>query len=469
MNTQVNLVESSDPTPTILANGELEAAIRDALEADLVDELRELLADQYAIDIAEVIERLDDETVQYRVFELLPPDLAAEVLDEAGAHTTRALLRQMPSDRLAGYLNRMPMDDVVELLADDIPERQDEILSHLHSDMAKELRELLEYPPQSAGRLMTRKYVRIKADMTANEALNHLRRVDSRVETVNDLYVLDLANRLIGVVSLREVINMPSGKQIKDVMTTDVVTVRPDEDQERAARTLARYDILSLPVTTPDNKMLGIITADDVFDVLTQENTEDVLRFGGVEGGMLDQPYFTVPIRTVIRTRIGWLLLLFLAQTLTGSVMQAFQSELEAVVALAFFIPLLIGTGGNAGAQTVSTIIRGVAVKEIRTSDLLRVLRRELGSGLLLGILLGIVAFVRTLLWGDHSPEFALVIALAILAICTWANVIGAAIPLIAHRLRIDPALVSAPLITTLVDATGLLIYFLIAKALLDL
>lgn len=453
----------------VLTLDELNETVRAALDDGTLEAQRDLLADQYAVDLSDVLERLQDDDERYQVFALLPPDLAAEVLDETGRHTTRELLRRLPSERVATYLNRMPMDDVVELLAEDIPERRDEVLTHLHPATAQELREMLEYPPQSAGRLMTRKFVRVNADMTAAEALAYLRKVDSRVETVNDLYVLDPANRLIGVLSLREVINMPPHQQLKARMETDIVSVSPYEDQERAARMLARYDFLALPVVNGGGRMLGIVTADDAFDVLTAENTEDLLRFAGVDGGVIDQPYFTVPMRTVIRTRIGWLLLLFVAQTLTGSVMQHFEGTLEAVVALSFFIPLLIGTGGNTGAQTVSTIIRGIAVKEIRPFDFFRVIRRELGSGLLLGVLLGVVAFFRTLAWGGLTVEFCLVIALTILAICTWANVIGAVIPMVANRLRIDPALVSAPMITTLVDATGLIIYFLIAKALLGI
>jgi magnesium transporter len=203
--------------------------------------------------------------------------------------------------------------------------------------------------------------------------------------------------------------------------------------------------------------------------VLVEEGTEDVLRFGAVEGaGVIDQPYFTVPVPRIIRTRIGWLMLLFLAETLTGTVLRLFESELAQVVALSFFIPLLIGTGGNTGAQTVSTVIRGLALREIRLSDTWRVLRRELSSGVILGVLLGTAGLLRALLWGN-SFRLALVVGLTLLAIVAWSNTIGSLIPLIASRFKIDPALVSAPLITTLVDATGLAIYMLIAKAILGI
>jgi magnesium transporter len=221
-------------------------------------------------------------------------------------------------------------------------------------------------------------------------------------------------------------------------------------------------------VVSDEDVMVGIVMVDDVIDVLVQETTEDVLRFGGMESTGITKPYFSVSLRSVVRNRVGWLLLLFVAETATGSVLRYFQSELAAVVALSFFIPLLIGTGGNTGAQTVSTLIRGLALQEIRLRDTFRVLLREFISGALLGVLLGTVAFGRSLLW--HSGlRLSLVVGCAILAICTWANTMGALIPLAAQRFKIDPALVSAPLITTLVDATGLAIYLLIAKAVLGL
>ena len=252
-------------------------------------------------------------------------------------------------------------------------------------------------------------------------------------------------------------------------MNTELVTVAPDTDREEVARLVSHYDYLAMPVVTPDKHMLGIIPVDDVIDALVAEQTEDIMKFGGLEGGGIsNQPYFTVPLPMVIRKRVGWLFLLFVAETFTGTVLRHFEDELAKVVALSFFIPLLIGTGGNTGAQTVSTLIRGLALGQIQMRDIWRVIQRELLSGLLMGSLLGIVAFGRALLWGS-STQLSLVVGLTVVAICTWANTIGALIPLLAYRLRIDPAVVSAPLITTLVDATGLAIYMLIAKAILGL
>jgi magnesium transporter len=448
---------------------QLETEVQHLVETGDLEGLRELLTTHHPADIADIVERIEDDDTRLRVFELLPLEQAAEVLHEMGGHATRELIDDLSSDQVGDLLDQLSMDDAVELLTEDVPERQKELLALMEPDDAAEVRDLLQYPPDSAGRLMTEKYVRILGNLTASEAIEHLRKVDSQVETLNDLYIMNGDRRLLGVVSLREVITAPPNTRLSDIMTTQVVSVQPETDQEEVARMVSRYNFLAIPVVTPDGRMLGIITVDDVIDILVRETTEDIMRFSGVEGGgLMDQPYFTLPILSVVRKRFGWLLLLFLAETLTGSVLRLFEGELAQVVALSFFIPLLIGTGGNTGAQTVSTIIRGLALSEIRLRDTVRVIMRELGSGFLLGLALGVVGLIRTILWGQDL-HFSLVIGLSLLVICTWANTIGSLIPLVAHRLKIDPAVVSAPLITTLVDATGLAIYFLIAKVLLSL
>ena len=445
----------------------LEQQVRDALEADQLEELRALLSAQHPADVADVIDRLDDDD-QIRVFRLLSHVQAAEVLDETSVDTTRELLEQLPADEAGDLLDRLPMDDVAEILTEDVPERQQILLAAMEPDDAAEVRALLSYPPQSAGRLMTEKFVRVLPEMTAADTIAYLRLIDPEVESFSDLYVLNSAKQLVGVVSLRAVITAPPERHLSEIMKAHVVTIAPETDQEEVARLVSQYDLLALPVVAPDRRMLGIVTVDDVIDVLVQEGTEDVLRFGGIEGGSGDQPYFTVPLLRAVRKRIVWLLLLFLAGTLTSGVVRLFENELAEVIVLSSFIPLLIGTGGNTGAQTVSTVIRGLALSEIRLGDTWRVIARELGNGLVLGLSLGCIAFVWALLSG-HSLNLAMVVGLSILAICTWANSIGSIVPLIAYKIGIDPATVSAPMITTLVDATGLAIYLLIAKFLLGL
>ena len=387
------------------------------------------------------------------------------MLAEVGVETQRSLLEDLPREQKRELLRYLPMDDVMRLLVA-VPEQRDELLAETSPAVAQEVRRLLEYPKESAGRLMTEKFVTVTPEMTAQAALEHLRQVHLDAETFTDLYVVDDDGHLEGVASLREIVLAQPKQELREFMTKDVVSIAPSDDQEVAARLIAHYNFLALPVVE-QGRILGIITVDDIIDVLIEEGTEDQLRFGAVEPGVLNQPYFTTPIFRVVRSRVSWLVLLFVAETLTGTVLRHFEEELAKVVALAFFVPLLIGTGGNTGSQTVSTIIRGLALKEIRLRDTARVLLRELWGGLLLGVSLAAIAFGRSELWGSGF-ELSLVVALSIFAIVVWANTIGALIPLVAQRFKIDPALVSAPLITTLVDATGLVIYMLIIKSILS-
>lgn len=453
-------------TITLTTLEALERQVRDALATEDVTGLQALLAAQHPADVADVIDRLDDDD-QIRVFRLLSPEEAAEVLGETSSDATRELIEQLPPDEAGDLLDRLPMDDVVEILTEDVPEHQQELLAAMAPSDAAEVRSLLAYPPQSAGRLMTGKFVGVTPTMTAAETISYLRLTDPEIESLTYLYVLDATRRLLGVVSLRAVITAAPGRRLDELMNPQVITVAPETDQEEVARLVSQYNLLAVPVVVDDRRMLGIITVDDVIDVLVAESTEDVLRFGGVESGN-DQPYFTVPVLRAVRRRVIWLLLLFLAGTLTSTVIRLFEDELEQAIVLSSFIPLLIGTGGNTGAQTVSTVIRGLALGEIRLRDAWRVIGRELGNGVVLGVLLGGIALVWAYLWG-YPIEIAAVVGLSITAICTWANTIGSLVPLIAQKLKIDPATVSAPLITTLVDATGLAIYLLIARALLGL
>lgn len=448
----------------------LRAALREGTDAAA---LAVVLEDEHPADIAEAMDRLSDADALI-VFGALDNARAAEVLDELDPDTARYLLDHDVPGRLADLLDILPMDDAAGVIAEASPERAEELLRDLSErspEDAAEVKELLSYGEQTAGRLMTDKFVRLSAGMTVEEAFAAVRRSDPEVETLSDLYVVEPLpggeERLVGVLSLRELVRARPEDRIGDVMVDDPITVTVDTDREEVARAIAKYDFMAMPVLDRQGNLAGIVTVDDIVDILIEEQTEDVLKQSAIEPGVLDLPYFSVPIPRVVRSRVTWLVLLFLAETATGSVLRHFDDELKRVTALSFFIPLLIGTGGNTGAQTVSTIIRGLALKEIRFRDTWRVLFRELVSGLLLGVLLGVLAFGRAMMW-KSGVQLSLVVGLTILAICTWANLIGSLIPLAAQRLKVDPALVSAPLITTLVDATGLAIYLMIAKMLLD-
>jgi magnesium transporter len=444
-----------------------EAQIQAALAEGDSAALRAMVTMYHPADIADLLDRLDAPQ-RLRVFQALAPAAAAEVLDETSAVVARSLLRALPPASAGALLDRLPPDDAAEVLGEDVPGHQQALLAAMTPADAAHVRTLLQYPPKTAGRLMLENFVPLRPEMTASAALAYVRQVADARAPLDNLYVLDSAGRLVGVVALREVVLAPPTRLLSEFMTTRIIRVTPETDQEEVARLIAQYDLTSLPVVTAGARLLGIITVDDAIDVLLEESNEDVLRFGGVAGPANDQPYFTVSIPQAVRRRVAALLLLFVAESFTGSVLRLFEDELSQVVALSFFIPLLIGTGGNTGAQTVSTLIRGLAFGEIRLRDTWRVLARELSSGFLLGLLLGTVGFGRALLWNSSVP-LALVVGLTLVVICTWANTVGSLIPLVAHRVGVDPAVISAPLITTLVDATGLVIYLLIAKALLGL
>lgn len=455
------------PKNPVIVHDEVERQIRSLLSGD-PKKLSAYLAKQHPAEIAAVMDRLNH-AQRHTVFNALTIEKKAKLLEEMSITATQQVLDRLSPKEIGKLLDLMPMDEAAKIITEDVPHRREELLAAMSPKQAAEVRKLLEYPPQSAGRLMSEKFIRLRREMTAEEALAYIRRMNKSVETVTDLYVLEADGRLVGVLSLRDLVVAPPTRRVDKIMNSQLVTVTPETDQEQVARLVSLYDYLAIPVVSADGIMLGVIPVDDVIDILVSESTEDILKFGGMEGGVtIDQPYFSVPIPTIIRKRVGWLLLLFLAETFTGTVLRHFEEELAQVVALSFFIPLLIGTGGNTGAQTVSTLIRGLALGEVKFSDIWRVILREFGNGLMLGALLGLVAYGRALMWGS-SPQLALTVGLSILAICTWANTIGSLIPLLAHRLKIDPAVVSAPLITTLVDATGLAIYLMIARAILNL
>lgn len=435
--------------------------VRAALDRNDVSAAIDALEKLKQEDQVEVFDELDVED-QAELLPRLNPEKAADIVVELEAQADVA--ERVDDQTLSRILDEMEPDDAADVIGELPRDRQQRILASMEE--ADDVRPLLIHPDESAGGLMTTSFLTLRPGMTAQEAIEALRAWNPDDEMPYYLFVVDRERRLVGVVSLRQLLVAPPDRLIGQIMNPDVISVTVGTDQEEVANLMKKYDFLALPVVDANQHLLGIITVDDVVDVIEEEATEDVYRFGGVEPGVLNKPYFKTSLLRVVRSRVGWLVLLFVAETFTGSVLRIFEAELATVVALSFFIPLLIGTGGNTGAQTVSTIIRGLALREILPRDLFRVLSRELLGGLMLGASLGVLAFVRAELWGSGF-WLSLVVGLSVLVICTWANTIGSLIPMAAQRLKIDPAIVSAPLITTLVDATGLAIYLMIAKLLL--
>ncbi len=389
---------------------------------------------------------------------------SADILEELEDSEAAELAARLDTETLAQILDEMEPDEAADLLGDIPPAQAIQALSAMEE--ADEVEPLLAHPDETAGGLMTPPLVTLRQEMTAEEAIAHLRALAPDSETVYYLFVVDDENRLVGVVSLRQLIVAPPATRIREIMDPEVIHIHAGADQEEAARLMSRYNLLALPVVDDENHLLGLITHDDLVGVLEDEATEDIYRLSASEP--LDEPYLDTPIPTMFRKRIGWLLLLFVTETFTGSVLRLFEHELAEAIALTFFVPLLIGTGGNAGSQVASAVIRALALGELTFRHLLIVVWREIRTALLLGLAMGAIGFLRALTWHSPSP-LAITVAVSLSAIVVWAAIIGASLPLIAHRLRIDPAVVSGPAMSTLVDATGLVIYFLIARAIMGL
>lgn len=418
-------------------------------------------------DIAEALSLLEDPAQQARVLVQLDEALASEVLDYLEPALVKQIFEHLPDTKAARLLSALPADDAAQILEQLEEDEAQVLLRQMAPPEAREVRELLEYPPNTAGRLMVRQYVRVRPEWTSEQTLDYLRQVGTEIETIYYLYVVDIRQRLIGICSLRELVLADPSKRIEQIMETDLVVVHPETDQEEVANLLSKYDLLAVPVVDELGRMLGIVTIDDVVDILVSESTEDVLKLGGVEAA--EEPYLTQSPWDLVRRRVRWLLLLFLAERLTGTVLRHYDEEIQQFSALAWFIPLLIGTGGNAGSQTTTTITRALALGEVRLNHVLKVMGREMWTGILLGLLIGMVGVANAFLWSGtlstaQRIELALTVGLAQVAIVTMATTVGAMLPLLAKRLNIDPAVMSAPFITTLIDATGLLLYFWIAK-----
>jgi magnesium transporter len=431
-------------------------------------DLAAAVADLHPADIAELLEDLAGED-RVILFEALPPDQGAAVLSQLKGETLRLVLHSASPEKLGPQLDRLPGDEVTFLLEHLTQRQREALLAKMSPRDAAEAERLLRYAPRTAGRLMTEKFARIRPEWTVSETLEHLKKIDPEVETVQTLYVVDNHGHLIGDLALRKLFAAAAEKKVSDLMNKAPTAAKPDTPQEEVARLVSKYDVHAIVVVDEQHHPIGIVTVDDVIDVLIEEQTEDVLHLGAVTADSeTESSYFGTPIWRAVRKRVVWLILLFVASTVTGIVLRHFEGHLTKVVALAFFIPLLIGTGGNAGSQSVATVIRGLALGEIRFRSIGRVFLREAGSGLLLGALLGVFGFLFALMM-QFSPPTGIVVGLSILAICTWANTVGALVPIAAQRLGIDPTVMSAPMISTLVDATGLFIYFAVAGAILGL
>jgi len=444
---------------------ELLERIHNRLDESFVG-IGQVVADLDAVDLAELINQLTLAEAA-TVVSMLPVQRAIEICNQPTMRRRAAILEQLEPPRVAQILAGLAADERTDIVQKMRLHERHRVVPKLSVEMRAELEGLLQYPPHTAGGIMTTEFVELDPTMNVGAALKHIRAVAREKESIYACYVLEpKTNRLLGAVSLRDLVMAELDEPVARVMKHKPVTVNALDDQEAVAKKIGKYNLLAVPVLGEAGSVVGFVTVDDVIDVLIEEQTEDILRMAGVEPGALDKPYFSNPILGVVRKRIGWLMLLFVAGTLTSAVLHRFENELAAVVALAFFIPLLIGTGGNAGAQTVMTVIRSLSLGEVGVQHAWRVVVREATTGMVVGLMVAVVAFGQALLW--RAPlALALTVSVTMFAICVWSTTVGALIPIAAERVGVDPAVLSAPLITTFVDATGLVIYFSIAKIIL--
>lgn len=395
------------------------------------------------------------------LFLALPPADQVDLLADYNANQRRSWVRLLAPDDAADLIQNLPI------------ENRNEYINLLDAQAQKEVLALLAYSEDDAGGLMNPRYIRLRPEMAVEEAIRYLR-VQARmpIETIYYAYVLDPHQVLLGTVSFRELLLAPPGKIVKDLMQTDLVTVSEEMDQEEVGRLFSSHDLMAIPVVDKNGGMKGIVTMDDVMTVMQQEVTEDIQKLGAVQ--VLDSSYFKTGFFEMIRKRAGWLTVLFIGESLTFSTLQHFESEIQSAVILALFIPLIISSGGNSGSQASTLIIRALALREIRLRDWWRVLQRELATGFALGCILGLIGMLRVLAWPgndpalvNHSWVIAQVVAVSLVGVVLWGATIGAMLPFLLRRLKLDPATASAPFVATMVDVTGLMIYFTVAGILL--
>ena len=407
-------------------------------------------------------------------FEFLHRNDADDFFLQLSARDRMQLILALPSGERRLWMRLLAPDDVADVIQEAPPDEREHLLSLLDDSTSREVKGLLDYAEDEAGGLMNTRYSRLRADMTVGEAISYLRR-DARMRerTVYYVYVVDGEERLLGVVSFRDLIVAPGDKLVSDVMRTEVISAPDDLDQEALSKLFMRHHLLMMPIVDAEGRIQGVVTVNDIVDVVQEEATEDIQKLGAVE--TLDEPYLEISLLRMIRKRAGWLAALFLGEMLTATAMGQFETEIARAVVLALFVPLIISSGGNSGAQATTLVIRAMALGEIRLRDWWRVIRREVVTGLGLGLILATIGLVRIVSWqvmfhayGEHYFLVALTVALSLVGVVLWGSVAGSILPFILRSLGFDPASASAPFVATLVDVTGLVIYFSVAAVVLS-
>jgi magnesium transporter len=445
--------------------------IRELIEAGEDATLRDVVNNWLAPDLGEVVSKLEpDEKV--KVLRLLEPRLAAQAFEYLDLETQLMVLAAVSEPESAIILNEMAPDDRTALLAELSTEQAERLLALLDPEQRAVARSLLMYGEDSVGRLMTPDYVSVRKDWTIRHVLDHVRTHGRDSETLNVVYVTDANNRLIDDLRIREVLLTPLHTHVADICDNRFISLNASDDKKTAVEIFRKYDRSVLPVVDSHGRLIGIVTLDDVIDVAEEAATREIQRFGGLEA--LDEPYMSTSLLEMVRKRATWLVILFVGEMFTATAMGYFEAEIAKAVVLALFVPLIISSGGNSGSQAATLIIRALALGEVKLTDWQLVMRREVLSGLLLGTILGTIGFLRIAVWSSVSNLYTkhwmlvgLTVAFSLLGIVLWGTLMGSMLPFLLKRLGFDPATSSAPFVATLVDVTGLVIYFTVAIVLL--
>lgn len=434
------------------------------LETKKYPQLKEILGNMEPADIAISFSELT-ERERALMFRLLPKELAAEVFVELEPDMQENLITGFSDSELKEIVDELYVDDAVDIIEEMPANVVNRILRHADPDTRKEINEMLRYPPDSAGSIMTTEYVNLKKDMTVEDAFTHIRRTGTDKETIYTCYVTDSNRILEGLVSVKDLLLSDYSCQLEDIMETNIIYVNTTDDQEHAAKQFEKYDFLALPVVDNEKRLVGIITVDDAIDVIQEEATEDIEKMAAIIPS--DKPYLRTSVFEIFRQRMPWLLLMMLSATFSGSVINHYSDICMAYAILNSFVPMLTGTGGNSGSQSSVTIIRSLSLGDISFRDIFRVVFKELRVALMCGIVLAAMTFLKLMLFDKTGLLIALVVSATLVGTVVFAKVLGSVLPILAKKVGFDPAVMASPLITTIVDTVSLIIYFSIATAVL--
>jgi magnesium transporter len=447
--------------------------LRGALASGNEAAIRVLLEELHPADVAEILNDLEDEEA-VAAYKFLDGEVAPEALLLLEEDKREKILEGLSSKQIAEQLiDNLQSDDAADVLSELSDEQQDEVLSHVEDvDQASDIVDLLNYDPDTAGGIMAKELVKVHLGKNVWECVREIRKQAEEVENIYTIYVVDDDEKLVGLLSLKNLLTKNLRTPIREVYNPDIISVRTNTPAEEVSMLMDKYDLVVIPVVDSLGRLVGRVTFDDMVDVIREEHTEDVQKMGGVEA--LSEPYMATPFWQMIRKRVGWLVILFVGETLTATAMSFFEDQIARAVILAIFVPLIISSGGNSGSQATSLIIRALALGEITVRDWWKIVKKEFQSGLVLGIILGLIGFLRVALWSnfvqDYGPHWMMIgvtVGITLTGVVLWGCLCGSLLPLLLKRVGLDPAVSSAPFVATLVDVTGLIIYFSISIVLL--